>query len=358
MQIGKELSGALRITNLLAILAIVAIHYHTQPFEGEFSVNFVVQEVIHNIMGRSAVPVFAFMSGLMFFQGRVFSIDVFGEKLAKRIKTILLPTLFVTALAWLWSQFDWVVLNNNTMDWNVKQIFVSWLLYPPGSQFWFIRDLLILFCLTPFMFLLIVRYGYLLPVALLVSWGFDWQLFPIWESRYFLNNDTLTFFVLGAYVSLRGAENLVAKILVPNKYLLISLVILYIVMASARIYLEPNMSLWYPPVFHWYSLALQKTIILLGIYLLFVTAYMINKISYGAYLKALSGYSFFIFLVHDQPLKALLWEKLIESGVSLRWIFYVRLAIALSFLFALAYLLEKLFPRFFGWLSGGRNLKR
>lgn len=358
MKIWTELSDTLRITSLLAILLIVAIHYHSQPFTGAYTGNYLVQEFIHNILGRAAVPVFSLMSGFLFFQGPALTLSILADKLKNRVVTILLPTLFISLLIWFWDKFPTLVLANQPYDGNWKQFFVVWWLYPNGSQFWFIRDLMILFFLTPYIYLLIQRFAALVPMALLFCWCMDWQLFPIWESRYFLNNDTLTFFVMGAWISLRGTEDKVKSFLNPGSNVLFQLVVIYMLLTAARIYLEPSMSLWYQAVYHWYSLPLQKAVILIGMYLLLVTAQGLCRTRTKDVFLRLAGYSFFIFLVHDYPLKNILWEWLYQQGISLVWIFYLRLGIALALLFLAAAILEATFPQFFSWLNGGRNRQR
>ena len=355
MKMWNELSETLRITSLLAILLIVAIHYHSQPFMGTYTGNFLVQEVIHNIIGRAAVPIFSLMSGFLFFQGAAFNLNVLASKLKNRVLTILVPTLFISLLIWLYDQFPTLVLANQPYLGTWKQFFVVWWLYPNGSQFWFIRDLMILFVITPYIFLMIQRFSAVVPVLLLFFWCMDWQLFPVWEGRYFLNNDTLTFFILGAWISLQGTEDRLRAFLRPSGNTLFQLIIVYCLFTAARIYLEPSMSLWYQTVYHWYSLPLQKAVILMGMYLLLITAQGLCRTRLKAFFLRLSGYSFFIFLVHDYPLKNILWEWLYQQGISLVWIFYVRLAMALAILFVTAAVLEAMFPQFFSWLSGGRN---
>jgi hypothetical protein len=295
MKIWKELSETLRITSLLAILLIVAIHYHSQPFMGAYTGNYLVQEVIHNIIGRAAVPVFALMSEFLFFQGSVFNLSTLASKLKNRVFTILLPTLFISLLIWLYDQFPTLILANQPYQGTWKQFFVVWWLYPNGSQFWFVRDLMILFFLTPYIYLLIQRFSALAPTLLLFCWYMDWQLFPIWEGRYFLNNDTLTFFVIGAWISLHGTEDKVKSFLSPSRNALFQLLVIYILLTGTRIYLEPSMSLWYQTVYHWYSLPLQKTVILIGMYLLLMCAQGFSRTRFKEVLLRLSGYSFFYF---------------------------------------------------------------
>lgn len=358
MKIWTELSETLRITSLLAILLIVAIHYHSQPFPGTYTGNYLVQEFIHNILGRAAVPVFSLMSGLLFFQGPTFNLSVLVSKLKNRINTILLPTLFITLLIWLYDQFPNLIVANQPYAGGWKQFFVVWWLYPSGSQFWFVRDLMILFLLTPYIYLLVSRLGALGPALLLFSWCMDWQLFPMWEGRYFLNNDTFTFFIMGAWISLCGNETRIKVLLNPSSHAIVQLLLIYALLTAARIYLEPSMSLWYQRVSHWYSLPLQKAVILIGMYLLIIGAQGLCRTRLKTHYLRLAGYSFFIFLLHDYPLKNILWEWLYQQGVGLVWIFYIRLGMALALLFLLAAVLEAIFPQFFSWLSGGRNRRQ
>lgn len=358
MKIWTELSDTLRITSLLAILLIVTIHYHSQPFMGAYTGNYLVQEFLHNIIGRAAVPVFSLMSGFLFFQGPAFTLSILAGKLKNRVFTILLPTLFISLLIWFYDQFPTLILANQPYQGTWEHFFLVWWLHPNGSQFWFIRDLMLLFFLTPYIYLLIQRFAALAPALLLFFWCMDWQLFPIWEGRYLLNNDTVTFFVIGAWLSLRGTEDKLRTFLSPSRNTIFQLLIIYSLLTAARIYLEPSMSLWYQTVYHWYSLPLQKAVILIGMYLVIIGAQGLGRTRFKTGFLRLAGYSFFIFLVHDYPLKNILWEWLYQQGISLVWIFYVRLGIALALLFSLAVMLEAIFPQFFSWLSGGRNKQR
>ncbi|WP_096085044.1 acyltransferase family protein [Agaribacterium haliotis] len=357
MKISHDLSVGLRIAGLISILGIVVIHYHTQPFTGTFTVNYVVQEFLHNIVARSSVPVFAFLSGLFFFQGNSFSLEGLGKKLNKRIHTILIPVLFVVICIWSWDVFQVVVLQGGKIDWSIKNILVKWFFYPSGSQFWFVRDLFILFFFSPYIYLLLKKFRLLFVFFLMMLWVLDFQPFPRWEHFYFINNDTFTFFTLGAYISLFGSEARVRSCLTPSSWKLYVFVLIYLVVACIRIYLEPRMSTWYVPVYKWHTLLMQKFVTLEGVYLCIVLSFALAKSKARNIIFRLSGYSFFIFLIHDYPLKSYLYSFLAEAGVSSIWMFYVRYLVAILFMFVLAIVLEYLFPRFFTWLNGGRNIR-
>jgi hypothetical protein len=355
MRINQELSGVIRLVNLIAIILIIIIHYHTRGFPGRFELNYLVQEFLHNIFARSAVPVFSLVSGFLFFHGGISTIDEFGRKFFRRVDTVFIPYLFVVTLIWLWAQLVWYWESGYGPVNSIRVILSSWLFYPKGSQFWFVRDLMFLFLASPYIYILIRRLGVIVPFILFLIWSVDLQVFPIFKDRYLLSNETLCFFVLGAYGALYLSEGALKTVLWPRPSIIMIVVFIYLALASLRIYVEPNMALWYKENNVLEHVLLQKIIICLGILLVFWLACFLNSTRYAKFLYRLSGYSFFVFLVHDYPLKNWLWDGLLAMGVSLSWIFYVRLIVAIILMIGLAIILELAFPRFFTWLSGGRN---
>ena len=356
MNLTSENSGVIKIANLLAIFLIVCIHYHTRNFPGYFELNFVVQEFIHNVIGRAAVPLFALISGFLFFGTQEFDLNAFWRKLLSRINTILLPCLLVIICTWSYKQFEWYRQSGSGVTPDVKVILNSLLFYPIGSQFWFVRDLLLLVVISPYIYLVINKFNWLFPVLAMLAWGMDFQPFPIFKGKYFIHIEMLSFFSVGAYLSLSKSSVDYFKLLNPSAGVVLSVVFIFFSLAALRIYVEPKFTAWYPSVEHPFPIVtVQKTLIIIGVFLLLVTADYLNRTRIRTILYKLSGFSFFIYLIHDYPLKQILWEYLIELGVSIQWIFYIRLLVALVLMFFFAYILELLFPRFFNWLSGGRN---
>ena len=359
MKLSAEASDVIKIVNLLAIMLIVAIHYHTRNFPGYFEVNFIVQEFIHNVIGRSAVPLFAALSGFLFFAGKDFDLEVYWRKLLSRIQTILLPCLLIIATTWLYKQLEWYWSSGNGVTTSVWAILNSLLFYPIGSQFWFIRDLLILIVLSPYIFVLVHRFAWVLPVALMLTWFFDLQPFPLFKGKFFIHIEMLAFFVLGAYCSIAKLNVSDLKLIKPSFAPFLSILLIYFFLAALRIYVEPRFGAWYSRIdYPFIVVCIQKSLILMGIYILFVLAGRLNRSKGKDLMLRLSGYSFFVFLVHDYPLKQILWKVMLELGVSQQWIFYLRLSAALLIMFMAAFILEWFFPRFFSWLSGGRNARR
>lgn len=97
------LSKTIMFLRFPLIVAVVFIHTNLTDVmingtlladEGQFPVHDVFRHVVTNELARIAVPLFFFISCFLFFYRSDFSFAVYGMKLKKRIRTLLVPYLF------------------------------------------------------------------------------------------------------------------------------------------------------------------------------------------------------------------------------------------------------------------------
>lgn len=171
------------------IVLVAYIHYYgpeIQPKEaiGTAIYNYLMILMSH-VISRSAVPAFFLISGFYFFSKSDVNMNIYKKKLRKRLLTIVLPyvlwiSLFILLTTviklagclikgnsldgifqffhdngWLnmyWSSNDWAgrVDWAGTLHYNTSPVLV---------HFWYLRDLIVLFLLSPLLYGLINRFG-------------------------------------------------------------------------------------------------------------------------------------------------------------------------------------------------------
>lgn len=166
----------------------------------------------------NSVPVFFFISGWLFFNGyRSFSRDFFMGKLRRRVRTLLVPyilwNIFAIVLIWLTLQcgmsgyasysgpFSPTPRNLLNCFWTYDMALVGGFApsaYPVNVALWYVRDLMVLCCLSPVICLCVRKSrAAILAVCAL-----------IWATTL---NPSAFFFTSGACLSVRGHGILSAK---------------------------------------------------------------------------------------------------------------------------------------------------
>jgi len=312
------------------------------------SVSFLISDVI----ARMAVPVFFLSSGFLFFYNtKEWNCETYGYKVKRRIKSLFLPYLFWCGLtlliyflvqstslgAAMFSVKDLPIRDYGVTDflnafWATPKEGVP-LLYP----FWFIRDLIVVCLLSPFVWWAVRYLKGVGVLALGCCWFFDLFGMPGFSTVAFF------FFSLGAYFSIHRI-NMVATIQKLTYWPLL----LYPILAIADL-----ITMKYP--FHAY---LHNLGILLGI------ACMINLVSSGLknnriHTSAfLSNASFFVFSIHEPALKFI--KKLLiyliepQHEISLFVIYLLPMIVIVGLALSIYYLMLRLFPGFLRFVSGGR----
>ncbi len=212
------LSNKIKKLSFVAIIMVVFLHaYNLDTKQGGFILHFekgsnwFLQNYISNGITRIAVPLFFFISGFLFFIDINNDLVNFTYKIKKRIKTLVVPyffwVLFGILIYFLLQSFPQskmfftkkLIINYNSLDW-LKAIFVNLIPY----QFWFIRDLIVITFLSPFIYFLIRKLKLIYIIVVAGFWLFN-------QDTVFLTSEALLFFSLGACFSINKPEFLEMK---------------------------------------------------------------------------------------------------------------------------------------------------
>ena len=177
-------SSTLNAVKMIMITFVIFIHMNpTKERYGEIAMYW------HSI-AVVAVPVFFIISGYFFFYNvKEFNNDVYVEKLKKRVLTLLIPYLlwnllpvFMIVGGNLFSVFfkgkSFDALYSFFYDlWNEGIWHIWWDktsgTMPFDSPLWYVRDLMIVVCLSPVIYWFIKRTGVLFPVVIGCLYVFD-----------------------------------------------------------------------------------------------------------------------------------------------------------------------------------------
>jgi surface polysaccharide O-acyltransferase-like enzyme len=194
------LSEKLKILSAISILLVLYIHsgFHADEIDG-MAFNGYVQEMISNMIGRCAVPLFYIISGYLFFYKVPNGMRSIFEKMKKRVRTLLIP--YIIAAVFFVVFFLVIELIPGTskfMNGNIRPVFAKdWstilvsVFYDAGNgsplafQLWFLRDLIILVAFSPIWYLLF-KYlkGWWVLIVLVLNY-FSISYFPIYALFWF-----------------------------------------------------------------------------------------------------------------------------------------------------------------------------
>jgi hypothetical protein len=209
---------------------------------------------------------------------------------------------------------------------------------PIAYQFWFIRDLMILVLLVPFinLFLKIVPLPFL--IAVFISWFLN-----LWPCHT-LSPDATLFFCVGAYLALTK-KNLFAV----DKYGAMLVFPYMIIVTFNTFFIKQPLN----PLLHKFG-------IILGVFVaLFMTKYLVKTGSMKPLILSLSNANFFVFAVHE-PLLTILKKvsyRVISPGSSalILLLYFVIPIIVVAFSVAAYRVLVAVMPRFASVVTGGRS---
>lgn len=270
---------------------------------------------------------FLLISGYLFFPSKeiVWGKDYYLSKLKRRIQSLLIPYLIWNLIAYLLYAID--------NGFNIVDFLQSfWVIDLPGrvgtspidGPLWYVRNLMILMLVSPFIYWIIKHK--VLVLFLLLLW---YTGIPPFNKGIFI---ALTFFSLGGW--LRYESYGVEKI---HGYWF------YFVFAIALIALPFISKFFFPYV--------QRIMILTGMLFLLSISRRIPKANNNIY-KMLASATFFIYCCHDILLTFL---KPIAIQVSIAWWSYLLLTIIdVVGCILLFFIVIEAFPKISKYLTGGR----
>ncbi len=212
-------SKVITALRLPLIVCVVLIHvslmdlaHAREAYPLFFCVNYLTVEVI----ARTAVPLFFFISGFLFFyKTESFSLSIYKQKLRKRFRTLAIPYVSWNAIVILLyivlqtflpgltsgenkPMADFSALDYLAAFWDMKMVDADWSSYhmPINYPLWFIRDLMVVVLFSPLVYWLVKRLrGYALA-GLAFLWMMAWGM-PVTG----FSTTAFFFFAFGAYFS-------------------------------------------------------------------------------------------------------------------------------------------------------------
>jgi surface polysaccharide O-acyltransferase-like enzyme len=342
-----------QVVALLATILVVGIHYQSdvpdQPSPAAASWNELAQEFLFGGIGRVAVPMFALAAGFFYFRSDDGSLATYRKKLHQRSRTVLFPYFIFASIAmaaWLAARR----LEGDSVDLTIGEFLATWLLRPPSEQLWFLRDLMVLVVIAPVIRRVcaarIIRRAFL--GGLSVVWALNLQCFPIVAGWRLLHLETLLFFSLGCVAV--SHVDWIERIGRAHARTFAATCALWCGLITARIGLRADFDIWYRSDYSLADLLFHQASVLVGCVALFMIAW---RIRCGILIR-LSGASFFVYLVHEFPLRAVV-ERVLDRFVDPSTSCWLALPIVLVGCFGAALSLSRHLPTFVSVLTGGRT---
>lgn len=354
------LSKTIMFLRLPLIVAVVFIHTNLGDVmidgvlladEEHFPIYGLLRHIITNELARIAVPLFFFISGFLFFYHSDFSFKTYGQKLKKRIRTLLIPYLFWNIVVLVLSLLTQLFFSSMTSGRNKLITDYDWLDWlnlfwnhrdgmPICYQFWFIRDLMVVILFTPIIYY-VIKYCKMFGV---LAFGGFW-LFNLWFGVPGFSITAFFFFSFGAWFSINRRNFTVdfRSMRWTATFVYLALVVL-------------NTWLWHCKITG-YSCIHQIGIVVGLVAVVSWTAYGItkNNLPVNAFL---AGSSFFVYAYHGMPVAFAVkyWVKFfspISEEMMLLGYFLIPFLIVGIGVCAYA-VLRKYFPAFTALVTGGR----
>lgn len=351
------LSKKLTFFSFWLMVLVVLLHSLNIDFKECNDVLCNVQYLLSYKLSQIAVPLFFMISGYLYFHkisvNQKFNFSFFLQNNKKRIRTVLLPYV-------LWCTFWFLLIYilqsiplfakyfpQPLYAMSIKDKLLNLYYYPLNYPFWFLRELIVIFLITPVIFLLVkyTRWGSILVLFLLMIL---YSKLISFNNITFLSAIPLFYFGVGSFLSLNKI-NIVFK---AKKHVALFLIILWVLLNLLSLYNDTTTIL--NNEIQW-SLNIFKNIIgCLAIWYLY--DFLNQKVQWRSY--NFYNYSFFIFAVHGIPTIILvkISQQLFNDNAVLLFISYL---LIVPFIIILSIysgkLLKKTFPNLFNILVGTRN---
>ncbi len=351
-----QTSNKIRAIATIAIFGIIGVHsinlYKVLPGNSfdttAFTATYFIENLFSHGLFRSCLPFFFMFSGFFYFYSfRKF--DSFGvyyrSSITKRLRTIVLPYLLWNILNYLvFAALQLVPFFRNTItfvqiyDMNLWETLIVLFYDPIPYPIWYLRDVMIMFLLSPILYFLIKRLKLTVLVIFLLCWLLEIDLI-------ILRPKNLFFFTLGSSIYLL---NLQIRSIRP-KYLIFP-VLLWIVSAVGRTFVG-----YYSDSDVLYSFTYIMTVGS-GVVVFWHAVDFLPETIIAKLVKA-NHYVFFIFAAHE-PLMTVIKGIIFKFGSQNPSIYMINYILAPlltipTILFS-AYLAGKFFSKPYKILTGGR----
>lgn len=365
-QISALQSDVIKILRFPLIVGVVMIHayYNDTSIDSKDCLNADYHPIFCNvsffcsqILCRISVPLFFLFSGYLFFCCDNLIWKGYIIKIKNRVRSVLIPYIlwnFFAICFFAILQFihpgllpsmsshpfiDYSVCDWLFSFWDISLIYENLDIaghYPMCYQFWFIRDLMVMFLFAPLIYYYLRIFGF---VGILLLGGFwFWKGGSVYAG---IDVVSFFFFSIGAYVRLSNRDFI--QLFLPYKNI------------SVLIYLF--LSLFYLHYPHRYAIC-QLSILVGIVMVLSWTSYLLKRyeLTPSSYL---ANATFFVFAFHNIPLIVLrkmmfvLLNPMNDVGLIFVYLFCPAVIICLS-IFTYG-ILNKYYPRFAQLITGYRK---
>ena len=267
-----------------------------------------VNHFIDAFLRGQSVPIYFFISGLVFFLGVELTKEKYIQKLKNRIKTLLIPYIIWNIIAVLILLFKRLPcfsslapnLHKAQLDFSLPAILETFwdaskgifansvtehvnVIYPQDVPLWFVRDLMIVVLCTPILYWLLKRTRYYFMLAL----GVLWFTLIYWDmGRINQLTTAFFFFTWGAYMSVNKKDMLQEF----GRFFKTSML------------LYPLLALLYISSVHWFPVAtdtIKRINVFVGLFFAYNVAAWLLKHKVCKVSPFLASSSFFIYVAHS-----------------------------------------------------------
>ena len=349
MEISTYNSKKIAILNAAAIVLVLLLHsYFLEAAEYPVAQNVQLFTGTNGISGV-AVPLFYFISGMLFFKS-VNRVKDCISGIRKRIRSLLVPYILWNVIFVGWYLVMSMIpgisgfINSDMLShFSINTPIVSLdylLLEPAGFHLWFLRDLILYVFVSPLIYVACKRFP--LVAYLLIFVLFGW-----------INRCGLPYFSAGAIVAMHYGLDIFDKGIFKSRTLRFILFMLFV--AKCIMTMIPSCGvILYNPYFQ--QIANMAGIILVwwGYDVMFraFSAGMLEKT-----LLYISKYSFFIYLFHEPALNIIKKLGLFIMGVdnmSLLVLYLVSPILMTAIAIGVAIIIKKIVPKLYSIAVGGR----
>ncbi len=356
--INEYISNKIKVSSLILIVMVIYLHsYNIKDDNGFFfttnslisSLNIYIQNMISQGITRVAVPLFFIISGFLFFKESKFDFILYKKKTSSRFYTLLVPYIF-------WSSFVILIYfilqsipgtsqyfnNTHISELTIYELLEKILFNPVNYPLWFLRDLIYLVVISPFLYFFLKKIPHITIGVMLIIWFFGLSLDGIEVGFY--KASPFLFFSIGGYIAIYRKDLLSIK--VTNKIFIISL-LLYLLLLLYKTY-----SLTFEPEPSYYYL-LHNFLIILGIFIFWT---LLDRIKFNILLP-FSQYTFLFYVFHE-PMNTIIKKGTYSilgktELVSVFLYLFTPITIMLVLIFTF-HILNKLIPNVFSKVLGNR----
>lgn len=352
------LSDKIRVLSLTAMALLMYVHAYTFPsnlFTGEplsaEGFSFSVQYFISQGVARFRVPMFFTLSGYFFFSSMQRARTGYRAQFTKRLRTIAVPYLLwsliglgIYAIVQLPSGTRGFFQHNLVWQFTPVEVIDKLLLDPIPYQLWFLRDLMVLFLLSPLIRPIVLRSGVWALVPPFIAWSSGMDLVII-------QNESLPFFIAGAYLALNGKTDEVR--LSPKVTAAVVFAWLLLLLIKTVMVLTNALDIRWVNALHRLSVVLGLAAMWTGYDLLVKYRGDVREHVYFPY----TSFTFFLFAFHEPWLtliKNTLFVLLGKGTWTTLAIYFLTPPLVMALAFTVGWSMKRRVPAVYDLLTGGR----